>query len=168
MSFTDSLPRALMVLLLKGKSIKQYRLWGQQINAVSRLSSMKKRSGQQESTEQMYPEPQRTWMARSRFNCFGARKCRGEGKAGSLTAISSQATVIREASEEKTEQEDSSKCGMKQLRGQNRHTKFLKCHGIKNGRIWLCKESEMNHNNEEETAAAGGKRGTRDSLGGKR
>lgn len=62
----------------------------------------------------MYPHPERTWTARSRFDCFGAKKCRGEGKADSLTMISWQGTVIREASEEKTEKEDLSECGMKQ------------------------------------------------------
>lgn len=27
----------------------------------------------------MYPEPDRIWIARNGFDCFGARKCRGEG-----------------------------------------------------------------------------------------
>lgn len=36
------------------------------------------------------------------------------------------------------------------------------------GRIWIHKELEMNHEDENETAAAGGKTGTRDSLSGNR
>jgi len=52
------------------------------MNVVSRLSTMKKRAGQEESRERMYPEPYRTWMARRRFDCFGTKKAqrRREGR----------------------------------------------------------------------------------------
>lgn len=60
----------------------------------------------------MHPEPCRTWMARSTIYYFGTRTCR-EGNADGLATISWQGTVIREVSEEKTENEDLSECGMK-------------------------------------------------------